>query len=509
MAFTSILFLQGGARQMTEPPEAQDFIADLNLEKVFDAVVQGRAEYDLRPYFLSPLPDIESISYRHEVFRDLERQDVSSCIRSFAQAMRVMRSHLTQTRKLHYERQKQRWFLDAVLVYCDAVAALTLGLEKARVSSRGLAAFADHLRRHVDSESFTELRGKAAMLSEDLAKIAYCVIVNGPTVTVRRYADEEDYSAEVERTFARFKETAARSYRSQFQEWVEMDHVEANILDYVAKLFPQVFDRLAAFFSTHRDFVDESIATFDREIQFYLAFLDFIEPLRRAGLSFCYPEISTSDNPIFARDAFDVALAQKLNGLGVVCNDWQMTGSTRIFVVSGPNQGGKTTFARAFGQMHYLGKVGCPVPGRAARLLHYDSLHTHFERQESVATRTGKLEDDLLRMRAILEHASERSIILINEMLSSTTLRDGIQLGARIMEKIRQLGAVCIWVTFIEELAKDSEVVVSLVGQVDADNPAERTYRIEPRPPGGLAYALSLVQRHGLTYEALKERIPS
>lgn len=509
MEYPSVLFRTGADRPAPGGREWPDFFSDLHLDQVFEAAARGREQYDLQPFFCSPLEDVEAIVYRQEVFEDIARADVSSAIRSFAQAMRTVRGDLEQDHKLYYDRQKQRWFLDAVLVYCGAVSELWGGLARAGVSSRGLRAMLEYLGQYRASEPFVELQAEAAALREDLSRVTYAVQIKGSTVTVRRYADEEDYSAQVERTFRRFREADAKDYRVQFAEPAEMDHVEARILDLVADLYPEVFSALAAFRARGRDFVDEAVATFDREVQFYLAISDLIEPLRRVGLAFCRPELADADNPLYGRAAFDIALAAKLEGRGVVRNDWEMTGEERIFVVSGPNQGGKTTFTRAFGQMHYLAKLGCPVPAAAARLLLYDRLFTHFERQEQVLMRTGKLEDDLLRMRAILERATARSIVLINEMLASTTLRDGIQLGTAIMEEIRRRGSVCIWVTFIEELARDGEVVVSLVSQVAEGASHARTYRVERRPPGGVAYALSLAERYGLTYEALKERIRS
>ena len=165
-----------------------------------------------------------------------------------------------------------------------------------------------------------------------------------------------------------------------------MNHIEAKVLEFVARLYPDVFSALDDYCATNAGYLDETVAAFDREIQFYIAYLEYIAALKRSGLRFCYPSILDKGKEIYDYEGFDIALAHKLKAQNspVVCNDFHLEGKERILVVSGPNQGGKTTFARAFGQLHYLASIGCPVPGGKAQLYLFDDLFTHFEREEKV-----------------------------------------------------------------------------------------------------------------------------
>ncbi len=109
----------------------------MNLDQVVESITASRADYDLKPFFYTPLPDVDAVGYRHAVLRDLEKDAVFEAVRAFAQQMRSMREHLAQADKLHYRYQKERWFLDAVGIYCQAVGALADELPYQRQPRQG------------------------------------------------------------------------------------------------------------------------------------------------------------------------------------------------------------------------------------------------------------------------------------------------------------------------------------------------------------------------------------
>jgi len=384
-------------------------------------------------------------------------------------------------------------------------------LSLADLKSRGFLAFREYLTNHADSERFTSLLAETKKLKADLSSIKYCLLIKGSGITVRKYESEIDYSADVEETFRKFKQGAVKDYRVKFTESAEMNHVEAKVLDFVAQLYPDIFSHLDDYSEKNGNYLDETIAVFDIEIQFYVAYMEFLAPFRQAGLKFCYPQISDNDKEVYDYEGFDLALAHKLirELSSLVCNDFYLKGKERIFVVSGPNQGGKTTFARTFGQLHYLACLGCPVPGSESRFFLFDRLFTHFEKEESIENLRGKLQDDLVRIHAILNEATQNSIIIMNEIFTSTTLQDAVYLSEKVMEKIIELDLLCIWVSFIEELASFGHQTVSMVSTVAPENPALRTFKIIRRTADGLAYALSIAEKYRLTYDHLKERIES
>lgn len=508
--FPSVLFPNGSAPKDRQEG-APGFFADLKLDRIVAAITAGKEEYDLTGFFHIPLFEVDEVAFRQEIMRDLEDARLIKDLRTFAETMRAVRVHLARVEQVTHRVAKQRWFIDAAALYSDGVIRLVDDLAHANLVSPGLSAFRDHAAGYIASDRFDSLVAEAKRITADLAAVRYRLGTFPLRVEIGPFNCGPDYGEEINALFARFGQGDVEPYPFVSPDADAVSKVDAMILDRVADMHPDVFARLAAFHAKHEDFPDPAILAFDREIQFYIACREYVERFSNVGLGFCYPSVSREGKESRSRGGFDLALAETLlaGNRAIVVNDFELSGTERILVVTGPNQGGKTSFARAFGQMHYLASLGCPVPGDEAQLPLCDRIFTHFEKEEDVADLSGRLKDDLTRIHAILDGATSQSLVVINEIFSSTTLRDATVLSCRIAERLIGRNLLCIWVTFIDELATLGEQTVSMVATVNPNNPTERTYRIVRRPADGLAHALSIAEKHRLTRDAIARRLKS
>uniref|UniRef100_A0A7C3MIH6 DNA mismatch repair protein MutS n=1 Tax=Dictyoglomus thermophilum TaxID=14 RepID=A0A7C3MIH6_DICTH len=425
--------------------------------------------------------------------------------------MDVVKRELHFSERIEYKYNKEGWWLEALRKFINAVTKLNLFLSEIEVSSKGLRDFYAYLKEYVESKSFLELKENLEKVSNALEKVVFCLHIDGLKVMVYKYEEEDDkeYEEEIVRTFERFRGVEFKEYDVKIPIRTGMDHVENEIINAVAKLYPHTFELLDNFYTDYYQFLDKVIDRFSKEIKFYLDYLDFIKRFKENGLKFCYPEVTKNKEELYLYDGFDLALAyEKLKkNETIVVNDFWLKENERITLVTGPNQGGKTTFARMFGQIHYLTRLGVPIPGTKAKIFLCDNIFTHFEREEKVQNLKGKLESDLLELKQILNLASSESIIILNETFSSATMADAIFLAKNIIEKILELDCYAIYVTFLDEVASMDEKVVSMVATVSKEDPSIKTFKIIRKPADGKAYAILLAEKYSLTYEQLKRRL--
>jgi DNA mismatch repair protein MutS len=488
-------------------PLSADARRDLLIDPVVDRLTRDRQGYQLEEWFTS-LVSAADVGYRHEVFDDLGTAEVRAAVARFCEGNLRVRRILAMADRLHYDLERQSWFLEAARGYVATVLSLTEALHSPpRLSSRALQGVAAWLECYVGSAAFQALEEESADLDARLAGIRYRLRVHGDRVQVRPVdPGEPEYAAEVLATFERFRQGDAGSHLKEIRDPGSMDHVEAAIASFVARLHPEPFADLRTFRERHQPLVLSALTRLEREAQFFLAILDLADETSTHGVSWSLPDIA-SGATVSVMAGYDVVMLLGRHGDATVPNDCQLSAEERLAVVTGPNQGGKTTYARMLGQLHLLAAIGAPVPAIAARLPLVDQIFTLFERGENLADLRGHLQDDLVRARALVDEATPESLVLLNEVYSSTAPDDAMVLGRDLLTRLTQTGGRCVCVTFLDELSRLTSDTVSLVAGVDPDEPTRRTYRVRRRPADGLAYAHALAQQHQLTRADLARRL--
>ena len=505
MAF-SILFSEPAVCSRKEPA----CFRDLNLDQFLGPLISQEENVDLSPIFWTPLPSEAQVCYRQEILKDLRNQEVYSAADEFSREICSL-SRL-QTQAVEDLQSGDPWrchyllyghILDYSQRYVRCLEQLVRQLPRMDLTSEGLQQAAERFQS-LRSSGFYQTMVKAQTdLRRRFDGLHYCMQIRYGTVRVKKLEGEEDLSRKILSVFQKFRQEGQRDYRQSLREDPYADHVEAAVLQCLSKVYPREFQALTAYVQAFSEFMDQGLLTFCREIRFYLDWIQRTEPLRRAGLPFCFPEVH---GDLCCNDFFDLALADRI-GKNTVANSAYLKPGQRILVVTGPNQGGKTTFARALGQLHYLAALGLDVPGTSAQLGLTDQVLTHFEREEAETDTGGRLQNDLERLRDLLETATEKSFVVINEIFASTAAGNAAVLGRKMLRALTRKGVTAVLVTFLSELAVDNPAAVSMMSTVDPADAGIRTFRVVRKPPDGRTYAMTLARRHQLTYEQMKRRI--
>lgn len=498
MAQFSILF-----KNYTQIHEKKpQYFDDLNLDKVVEHIVSFKPQYNLKPYFFTLLNNIEDIQYRNEVLKDLEDKAIYEIINNFCVKLEKVDEFLSKSQKSFYKHEKQFYFLYAANEYCDAIFYLQKENLNIKFSSMALKSFTQYMADYSNSQSFIDFSHSALKLLNELLSIKFNLLIKDSAITVST-DNQEDFESEIFEFFLYLIKDSKKHY-IDYKVPSDMNHVESQILEKLEKLYPDIFFRLEDFFNHTQKFIDEVINNFKEQVQFYFAFLEYIKHFERANLCFCYPQIDA--DKINIENVFNAVLADQMikKGIQTITNNFEMCENKKIAIITGPNQGGKTTFLKSIACVVYLANLGLKVCATKAVLPLFDNIFAHFEKEEKVENLRGRLEDELIRMKTILDNTTNKSLIVLNEAFSSTTFDDALFLNNQILNIILKKGAICLMVTFIDELCQ-IEKTLSYVALVDKNH--ERTFKIVRKAPDGLAYAMSLVAKNRLTKQDISERI--
>jgi DNA mismatch repair ATPase MutS len=309
-----------------------------------------------------------------------------------------------------------------------------------------------------------------------------------------------------------------------------------ELVDDLRRLLERVMAPVSEAMGRYISVQTRALAALEAELSFLLNGVALIEQLRATGLPVCRPRLAPLEERISCFEgAYNVSLALRLlrkagnqqggGAAAIVTNRVAFDQSHgRIWILTGPNRGGKTTYARAVGLAHLLFQAGLYVPARDARMSPVDAVFTYFPSRESATPGEGRLDEEARALAEIFREATPYSLILLNEALAGTSTLEALALAHDAVRGLRLLGARTIYVTHLHELAGHVEeinqttsgdaTVGSLVAEVsdegsDGRTGHRRTFRIRPGPPLGLSYASEIAEQHGISYPQLVRLLES
>lgn len=485
----------------------QACIEDLHLDAVVAAMAPGEFQ---RGVWRRPLRDPEQIGYRQDVVRDLQRTDLRAAAASFEAAVTASGNAIAARAKAHYQLPADLDTLEAIRRFTVAVRDFRVRLDQLEPRSAGLTGVAEWLAGYEGSDRFRDLAaGCAASLVEVRGPAVELGLQSG-TVWAAQDSGRQPWGEQVESFFSRFATPTGDASAVPARPRRYLNHVEAQAIGLVAELLPDAFERLHRFATAHAHFLPAELDRLGEELRFYLGFLKVADGLAARGVPWCLPRVrEPGGGPVDLAGFVDLALALKAGADDdpPVPNSLVLRPDERLVFVTGPNQGGKTTFVRAVGQLAHLTSLGLPVPARSASLPVVNPVLTHFPRPDDPANQRGGLADELVRLRDVLAAADGSALLVLNELFSATTAEDALQLSERVLGRFEEAGCRVLWVTFLEELVTATDGAVSMVGQVASDDPTRPTFRFRPQPPAGRTHAAALAARHGLSGDDLARRL--
>lgn len=280
-----------------------------------------------------------------------------------------------------------------------------------------------------------------------------------------------------------------------------LTEVAGRAINDVANSVTQSADHVQGFFGRLRT-----------ELAFYLGCMNLRDELTKSDASTCFPVPTPIDTPQFqCRDLRDVGLClatvKKVTG-----NDVDADGKSLI-VITGANEGGKSTFLRSLGVAQVMMQAGMFVTAQSFRANVRDAVFTHFKREEDATLTHGKLDEELARMSGIAEYIGSTSLLLCNESFASTNAREGSQIARGVVRAMIESGVKVVFVTHLYDLAHSLHArhdPADLFLRAERRPDGARTFRLMPGEPEPTSYGEDSYRRvFGVTARADGQRVPT
>ncbi|KXV74185.1 DNA mismatch repair protein MutS [Acetobacter malorum] len=475
------------------PPQSAALINDLRLNVVFEAMAQGDAVIaKVVPHvLLAGTDDVAVILYRQSVMRELmEKEDFCRNLYAF------LKETLAAEHKsyLHMRnRSVSGVIFDAVLsleVLSGPLQKLKViaNKQKTQATSTAVRRLFEILDEELDDSLFADL-------------LEYSRVFRVPEMLLS--ARLGDGNKGVDYRLRGFPGTRFRWLKKLIGQWLppnsyRLDPRDDNGARALNDLRERALGGAASSMQQGKDHVLSFLTNLRDELAFYVGALNVRRRLCARQLPLCFPDIEASGCRSFdAQDLYDIALALA-SDQPVTGNNVPMTGSRKGTIITGANQGGKSTCLRSIGLSLLMARCGLFVGAGHLTTAMVGGVFTHFKREEDRTLQSGKFDEELRRLDDLLTYVRDDSVVLFNESFSSTNEMEGSAISFDVMDALMASGVRVFFVTHQYTFAhrgfllrRDQILFLRAPGRKGAD----RDFRLEPGEPSATSEAADLYQR--------------
>ncbi len=476
-------------------PQEEALLQDLELPTLFSAMSLGsKSIYDVvRHILLNSLQDVEAIHYRQDVLQDCLRN--ASVVRELYRiAVEIM------------DNRERRWLrvvglgtsttgvlrsaVGMMKLYLDAFAKLRRITDEhaSGFTSLGFTTFFGMIQRELSDEYLATIDHHLTELTfRDGVLILASLGAGNEGTNYRLVRNGQNGQSWLKRALS--LTPATYSFRIDPRD----DHGARAISDIKERAISGVANTLAQ----SADHINSFFELLSNELAFYVGCLNLYDRLMQLGEPVAFPVPEPAGERVHEfRELYDVCLAltmkQRVVGNTVEARDKD------VFVITGANQGGKSTFLRSIGLAHLMMQAGMFVPAEHLRANLCSGLFTHYRRQEDATMTNGKLDEELGRMSSIVDVLAPDGLVLLNESFAATNEREGAEIAWQIVHAFIERRVKVFFVTHLYAFARglcDRHIDSAIFLRADRRADGERTFRLIEGEPLSTSYGEDLYRQ--------------
>lgn len=512
-----VLFTKDSAKKTITLPE--ETVKDIALCEVIDHLGGDPEERRFIGKIMTDIPcDPADMVFRQDICKDLiDNEELCNSLKEILEQIKTLKL-FGGVRKASSERDSSLYTLLETLrelvVYVDVVENLYNELTQNNINSKGLVLLKDSLETIIRDEKFSLAKDDIRLMHEDLSNVRAAVIgVNfTPDFDIEKVSAIEFVPHGLRSKYTIMDVAVASKLSTPARKYKYNDPLLAAIAPKMEKHLKSHFSEIKRTLSKYVNYDNRFITEMYEGLTFYIRSANLARKLKNSGYEISFPEISEAGScKLEIKEFYNIRLA--FNGEeNIVKNDFRFAPDERIFILTGPNRGGKTIVEQALGLISVMMSLGLFVTAKTCKGLPFNNILTHFPIDENLTINYGRLGEEAVRIKKLVKVAGQDTLMLFNETFSTTSASDGLYLSKDLIRVLKEKGAYVIFNTHMHDLAKSIHEMNRWDGQgsvtslVMERKGEKNTFLLKRAEPDSSSYARDIAEKYGITYEQLTEK---